>query len=166
MSKKTRSDNNRVIDQIDAVTGEVLEGTMVFVPERKKSPFGQDWFAMAQKAMDFLAANRKLIGEEGFAVFCKVASRLDFENYIQVSQAHLAREMGMRPANFSRAMKRLVELEIIIKGPKVGVSQTYRMNPSVGWKGSGKNHFNALQEAKRMGWAVIDNEQPQLPFDD
>jgi DNA-binding transcriptional ArsR family regulator len=165
--KKTKrtTDNRRVIGQHDAVTGEVLEGSMVFVPEKKKSAFGQDWFAMAQNALAFMAANRKIIGEEGFAVFCTIASRLDFENYIQINQAQLARELRMSAPSFSRAMKRLAELEIIVKGPKVGTSQTYRMNPSVGWKGSAKNHFTALQEAKAKGWAVIDNDQPELPLD-
>jgi DNA-binding transcriptional ArsR family regulator len=157
-------DNQRVIENIDATTGEVLEGTMVFVPAKKKSAFGRDWFAMAQGAMDFLAHNRSQLGEEGFAVFCKVVAKLDFENFIQISQAALAREIGMKPANFSRAMKRLVDLGIIMKGPKVGTSQTYRLNPSVGWKGSGKTHFTALQEAKKKGWKVIESE-PELPFE-
>lgn len=162
-----RTDNRRVVEQIDAVTGEVLEGAMVFVPEKKRSPFGRDWFAMAQSAFDFLAMHRKVIGEEGFAVFCKVASRLDYENFIQINQAGLARELGMRPSNFSRAMKRLIGLEIVVKGPKVGVSQTYRLNPSVGWKGSGRNHFSALEEARKRGLRVISNDdQPRLPFDD
>ena len=165
MDRTTRKrDNQRVIENIDAVTGEVLQGTMMFVPEKKKSAFGKDWFAMAQDALSFLASNRKVLGEEGFAVFCAVASRLDFENFIQISQVQLARELGMSASNFSRAMKRLATLEIIVKGPKVGVSQTYRMNPSVGWKGSARNHFSALQEAKKMGWKVIENE-PELPFE-
>ena len=165
MERTTRQrDNQRVIESIDAVTGEVLQGTMMFVPEKKKSAFGQDWFAMAQNAMAFLAANRKILGEEGFAVFCTIASKLDFENFIQISQVQLAGELGMSPSNFSRAMKRLAALEIIVKGPKVGVSQTYRMNPSVGWKGSAKNHFSALQEAKAKGWKVIENDEPELPF--
>ena len=165
MDRTTRKrDNQRVIENIDAVTGEVLQGTMMFVPEKKKSAFGKDWFAMAQDALSFLASNRKVLGEEGFAVFCAVASRLDFENFIQISQVQLARELGMSAPNFSRAMKRLAALEIIVKGTKVGVSQTYRMNPSVGWKGSARNHFSALQEAKKMGWKVIENE-PELPFE-
>lgn len=165
MDRTTRaSDNRRVIEQFDAVTGEVLEGSMVFVPDKKKSAFGRDWFAMAQSALAFLAENRGVLGEEGFAVFCTIASKLDFENYIQINQAMLARQIGMKPANFSRAMKRLIALEIIIRGPKVGVSQTYRMNPSVGWKGSAKNHFDALTEARKKGWRVIRNEQPELPF--
>lgn len=165
MTRTTRrADNQRVIESIDAVTGEVLQGSMMFVPEKKKSAFGKDWFAMGQEALGFLAGHRSVLGEEGLAVFCKVASKLDFENFIQISQAQLARELGMSPSNFSRAMKRLASLDIIVKGPKVGVSQTYRMNPTVGWKGSAKKHFSALQEAKAKGWAIIENDQPELPL--
>ena len=33
-----------------------------------------------------------------------------------------------------------------LEGPKIGVSRSYRLNPNYGWKGSGKNHKQALKE--------------------
>ena len=63
------------LETVDPETGEVLKGAFVFIPEKHKSPFGRDWFAVAQDALTFLAKNRKTLGEEGFAVFspCRAA---------------------------------------------------------------------------------------------
>lgn len=151
----------RRIEQIDANTGEILEGVMVFVPKPRRSAFGREWFAMHQAALQYLAKQRRVLGEEGFAVFCAMAGRLDFENFIQVSQAELARELGMHRSSFSQAVTKLVAMGALIKGPRVGRAQTYRLNPTLGWKGSAKSHFGAMQEARAKGWRVFDNEQDQ-----
>ena len=47
------------LETVDPETGEVLKGAFVFIPEKHKSPFGRDWFAVAQDALTFLAKNRK-----------------------------------------------------------------------------------------------------------
>ena len=156
----------RNIESVDKDTGEVLQGSFVYVPEKKKSPFGRDWFAVAQSAMMFLAKNRKMLGEEGFAVFCALAGRLDFENYILVNQAEIGREMGMDRANVNKSIKRLETLGILTRGPKSGTSPTFKLNPQVGWKGQAKKHFSALQQAKIKGWKLVssDKEQPELPL--
>lgn len=143
------------LQALDPNTGEVLKGAMVFVPEQRKSPFGKDWFAVAQSALNFLAQNRKYLGEEGFAVFCALASKLDFQNYILINQSEMARDMGMDRGNLNKAIKRLETLGILIRGPKSGISPTFRLNPNVGWKGKGKAHFGALQEARANGWKLI-----------
>ena len=94
------------IETVDPETGEVLKGVFAFIPDRYRSPFGKDFFVMAQEALAYLAQNRRHLGEEGLAVFCCLASRLDFENFILINQAEAARELGMLPPNFSRAVKR------------------------------------------------------------
>lgn len=158
-------DKSRTVETVDPSTGEVLNGVFAFIPEARKSPFGKDWFAVAQDALNFLAQNRRSLGEEGFAVFCALASRLDFENYILVNQAEIARAMKMDRGNVNKAIKRLEALGILIRGPKSGVSPTFMMNPKVGWKGKTRNHFNALQQARAKGWNLIEGgEQPELPF--
>ncbi len=81
-------------------------------------------------------------------MFCAMAGRLDFENFILIAQSDMARDLGMKPSNFSRAVKRLEELGIITRGPKSGRSPTFRLNPHVGWKGKAKEHFGALQKAR------------------
>ena len=151
----------RTVETVDPSTGEVLKGVFAFVPEKHKSPFGKDWFAVAQDALNFLAQNRRYLGEEGFAVFCALASRLDFENYILVNQAEVARSMEMDRGNVNKAIKRLEELGILTRGPKSGVSPTFMLNPKVGWKGKARSHFNALQLAHKQGWQLIDGGKEQ-----
>lgn len=150
------------VETIDPSTGEVLKGVFAFIPEKHRSPFGKDWFAVAQDALTYLAKNRKTLGEEGFAVFCALAGKLDFENYILVNQAEIARDMAMDRANVNKAIKRLEALGILTRGPKSGVSPTFRLNPQVGWKGKSKMHFGALQEARKRGWNLINGGEQQL----
>ena len=127
---------------------------------------------MGQDAMQFLADNSKVLGEEGFKVLMALGSRLDLENWMLISQAEFAREIGLRPQNLNRAMTKLEALGIIERGPKSGRSPTFRMNPQMAWKGSAKNHFTALQQAQSKGWGLVeggkdlepDPNQMDLPF--
>ena len=154
------------IETVDPETGEVLKGVFAFIPDRYRSPFGKDFFVMAQEALAYLAQNRRHLGEEGLAVFCCLASRLDFENFILINQAEAARELGMLPPNFSRAVKRLETLGILSKGPKTGKSATWRLNPQVAWKGTGKKHFGALREAQKRGWKLINGGELEQAQDE
>ena len=65
---------------------------------------------------------------------------------IQVSQADIARELDMHRQHVQRSIKRLIQLGIILEGVKIGISRSYRLNPSFGWKGSAKGHREALHE--------------------
>lgn len=145
----------RAGEAYDLGTGEVSEGKLVWIPDRPKSQFGGDFFLMTIDALSWLADHRKLIGEEGFAVFGKAVKRLDFENYIQLSQAEIAKELDMQPSNVSRAMKRLISIGIIGEGPKVGRSKTYRLHPEAAWRGKPKAHHAAREQARAMGWKLI-----------
>ena len=78
--------------------------------------------------------------------------RLDFENFIQLSQTEIAEALGMRQSNVSRAIKTLTDKQIILEGPKVGRSKCYRLNPHYGWKGKVTN----LQEARRSHLSSIE----------
>ena len=62
------------------------------------------------------------------------------KNLIQVSQADIARELDMHRQHVQRSIKRLIQLGIILEGVKIGISRSYRLNPSFGWKGSAKGH--------------------------
>lgn len=161
---KAGEGKGRTIETVDPSTGELLKGVFAFIPDKHRSPFGKDWFAMAQDAMAFLARNRKQLGEEGFAVFFFLASRLDFQNFILVNQAEVGRELGMHRSNVNKAIQKLKGMGVLTEGPKSGVSPTFRLNPVVGWKGKAKEHFGALREAQKRGWTLIDNDQLPLPL--
>ncbi len=64
---------------------------------------------------------------------------LDFENWVQLSSTEIAKELQIHRQHISRAMKVLEEKEIILRGPKIGRSYAFMLNPEFGWKGKVKN---------------------------
>lgn len=138
----------RKVTQIDLETGEDLGGFVAVVRPKQKSAF-QRHFTMNQAALELLA--KTLTGEQ-FKVLMMLLASLDYENFIQVAQADIAEKLEMQKTNISRSVKRLINLGVIIEGPKIGKSKSYRLNPHFGWKGSVSNHKKALKH----GLSVID----------
>ena len=85
---------------------------------------------MAQNGAEILAQSD--LGANDFKVLMKLLSVLDYENLIQVSQADIARELDMHRQHVQRSIKRLIQLGIILEGVKIGISRSYRLNPSFG----------------------------------
>ena len=96
-------------------------------------------------------ASRKDVTGEVLRVFLYLNARLDFENIIQVPQTEIAERLGLQPQNVHRSIKRLEELGIIIRGPKVGRSSSWRLNPQAGWKGKVVD----LREAQRQQLEIV-----------
>ena len=84
---------------------------------------------MAQNGAEILAQSD--LGANDFKVLMKLLSVLDYENLIQVSQADIARELDMHRQHVQRSIKRLIQLGIILEGVKIGISRSYRLNPSL-----------------------------------
>lgn len=133
--------------QVDTSTGEEINGFVAVIRPKEKSSF-QRHFTMNQDTL-LLIANK--LNHEQTRVCLALLAHLDYENYIQVSQIDVATSLNMQKSNVSRAVKALVEKEVILEGPKVGKSKTYRLNPNFGWKGTVSNHKKAL----RNGLSVI-----------
>ena len=60
----------------------------------------------------------------------------------------------MHRQHVQRSIKRLIQLGIILEGVKIGISRSYRLNPSFGWKGSAKGHRGGSARALE-GYQVI-----------
>jgi DNA-binding MarR family transcriptional regulator len=127
---------NKHIEQIDRETGEVMQGCMVYIPYRPKMK--ERWFMAFQDTFEELAKDPELTLEPK-NVLLYLFSKLDFENFIQLSQVDIGEGLGMHKQHVSRAMKLLTDKQIILEGPKVGRSKCYRLNPHYGWKGKVKN---------------------------
>ena len=67
------------------------------------------------------------------------------DNLIAINQSELATALGINRSHFSRAIKKLLAEGIIIEGAKLGQHKSYRLNAYYGWKGSTKNHNQALK---------------------
>jgi hypothetical protein len=135
----------RRLQQIDAETGEVLQGgTLVFFPQRPRIKEG--WLMAFQSGFLKLAQDKSLTQQQ-WRVFAFLIGKLDFENYIHLSQAEIARGLRMKPSNVSAAVAALVEKAIITRGPRVGRVATLRLTPNLGWKG----RVRSLEEQRSKG---------------
>jgi len=136
---------------VDLETGEIQEGAMVWIGI-KRSPYGSRWYMSSQDAAIELAKD-PIIGKsaEAMRVLWYMVGRLDFENFIQVPQTEIAEELGMHKQHVNRAVKILIDRGVLLRGPKVGRSSSWRLNPHFGWKGKVKN----LNEARRKHLSVV-----------
>jgi hypothetical protein len=154
------------IGQVDLATGELLENATlaVFFPKRRNG-FTEGWIAMAQDALMKLALAP--IGDQARRVLLALLSMLDFENYLSVHQADLARKLGMKRPNVSRAIARLVEEGVLLPGPRIANRATHTLNPRYGWKGSARNHQDALSARMRArGLSVVGEGAASAPEGD
>jgi len=157
--------SNRRMLQFDPETGEEFDGFIAYVAPKKRNGFCQGRFlTMNQDATRILALSE--LGGDDLKVFLYLTSMVDFENLLVVNQADVARAMGKRYQNINRSIKRLVAMAVLLEGPRIGTSRSYRFNPEFGWKGTAKNHVTALKDerSKRMKAAgisgVIDGGKP------
>lgn len=104
-----------------------------FFVTRKRNNLGVNWVGVYQEFMRWIAV-QGLTGEQ-YNVLMYMMSKLDFDNYLRITQKNVSEALGIRKENVSRSVKKLVELEILAVGPKVGTSKTYRLNPRMAHKG-------------------------------
>lgn len=153
---------NQKIGQINLETGEIIEGYIAVLQPKRRNGFAKGWYAMSQEGTIALLEammNGKLQMRD-MQVLYYMLSILDLENLIQVSQTEIARVLGMQRQNINRSIKRLINLGVLLEGPRIGRSRSYRLNPSYGWKGSGESHQKALRNRMReAGISVIEGSQ-------
>lgn len=138
---------------VDLNTGELQEGALVWVG-LKRSPYGSRWYMSNQDAAIELSKDPVISkSAETMRVFLYLVGRLDFENYIQVPQAEIAQELGMHKQGVYRAIKNLLQRGVIIQGPKVAQSYSWRLNDHYGWKGKVRH----LKDAQTKRLKLISN---------
>ncbi len=150
----------REIASIDQNTGEILEGVVVYCGV-KQNPYSTGWIMNSQEALELLASDRDLT-KESLRVLMFLMARLDFENWIQVTQKEISEKLNIKKPNISKAVSLLEEKGIILRGPKVGRSYAFRLNPYFGWKGKVKN-LNDYRNKEHDQWTKeqIKNSKPQ-----
>ena len=101
-----------------------------------------------RQALELLATDKDLTGEN-YRVLLLLLSRLDFENWIQVTQSEISKKLNMKKQNVSRAMLTLEEKQIVFRGPKIGRTYSFRLNPDYGWKGKVANLNDYRRKAEK-----------------
>lgn len=121
----------------DKDTGEVLEnGTFIYIPHKVK--IKERWFMGFQEAFISLAKDKEIKGNDR-RVLDYLFGQLNFENYIALMQKEIGESLGIKRPHVSASIKILVRKKIILKGPKLGCSHSYRLNHFYAWKGSVKS---------------------------
>jgi DNA-binding transcriptional ArsR family regulator len=151
-----------VLNVVDA-SGEVEQWML----SRIRRKFIKGGFFMAIQDGFVWLASLKLEGRTKDVLFY-VMGRLEFENYINLSQKDIAEALGMQKQNVSSAMKELEEHGIIHKGSKVGQSWTYRLDPNLGYKGRAKNlkkYQETIDRARSRvkGFDIIEGKKDKKP---
>jgi hypothetical protein len=137
----------RELRQVDAATGEVVEGKQVLIPPKHR--LSGDFIMAMQEGFLRLAGDEELTRQD-FRVLLSYMGNLDFENFIQVKQQYIADSLGIKRQRVCESTKKLVEKGILIKGPKVGKHITYRLNAFYGWKGKAdKKYWETCEEHLR-----------------
>ena len=140
---------NVEIQAYDKNTGEILEGVPVLCGV-KRNPYSKGWVMNSQEALEIIAQDKEITGRVHRILWLLVAN-LDFENWIQLSQREICRKLDMQKQDVSSAIKLLEKKEIIIRGPKVGRSYSFRLNPMLGWKGDVRN-LNDYRKQRENEW--------------
>jgi len=131
------------LGQVDLDTGEMIEeGFIAYIAPKRQNGFGR-WIAMGQDMMEVVAKS-SLTGND-LKVLMLLLSRLDYENLLVINQSELAESIGIARQHFGRSMTKLTNEGILLKGPKIGVSRSFRLNPTYGWKGTASNHKKAVK---------------------
>lgn len=90
------------------------------------------WFPFFQKGAVYLAQN--LRGEE-LRVLFYMMSKMDYGNYIRVTNKNICNNLQMNHGNVTRAIRKLIKSNVIAVQEWYGISRIYRMNPNFMHKG-------------------------------
>lgn len=119
---------------MDLKTGD-YEPAITWVRQKWK---GESFFMGFQEAFAELA--KKRLGSEAKDVFLLILGQVDYNNQVLMPQVEMARQLGMKRQNVSRAVAVLIKEEVlIVEEPQLGRNRQLRLNDRYGWKGKLKN---------------------------
>ena len=113
------------------------------IPVKKKFPGEIEYISMFQHGLEYIA-RLKLTPTEN-AVLWILLSRLEYENWIRVSQKTVSEKLNLSQSQVSVAIKKLVKTGVLTKeeDPSDEGRTLYRLNLSLGWRGDTKEWFES-----------------------
>ena len=124
---------------VNPKTGKEYKG--LAVPMKKKFPEPIEYVSIFKHGLEHIAKLK--LTPTDYTVLITFLSRLEYENWIRVSQKTIAEKLNLTQPQVSKSVKKLVEEKIFLKeqDPSDEGRQLYRLNPSLGWKGEAKEWF-------------------------
>lgn len=142
----------------DTQTGQVYD--LVAVPRTESKVWNRGGFFMGVLAQFDEIANADW-PEGDYRVFVKLMGRLDWENYLHLDVSELANEMGRSRQSVSSAISRFIQRGILHRGPRVGRSYTYRLDPGTAWRGKPEGRARVEREIAERNWTVHEGGKTQ-----
>jgi len=142
----------------------------LFTPNKKDYGDAGGWIIMWQESAMKLAADKRL-NLTDHRVMAVLNAKLDFQNWIRISNKDIGDLLGVARPNISVSMKKLTEMGVLILGPSVKNVRTFRLNPAFAWRGTIQQGATERRKALKVlqGGKVEETqnevvEQPTLPF--
>lgn len=141
--------SRQIIRNVDALTGELVDGTLVMVPAKRRNGFVEGWCAVGDSA--FVDVSRLELPGQALRVLMAIIGTIGWGNQVVATQVALAQTMGLLPQNVNRAFRQLVDAGLLREmdvdnGPNLPPTRAFFLNPHLAWKGEAKAHRQALNE--------------------
>lgn len=136
------------------VKDDELEEEDIFLvkPKKKNHTEGLGGWTLAWQEESMNIGTNKSLKLTDHKVLRILEAKLDFENWIRISQQEIAEILGIAQPNICVSMKKLIEHGMVIPGPSVKKIKTFKLSPSIAWKGT------MQQGAKERRKALTDLE--------
>lgn len=134
---------------------------VLIYPTRERKTYDEKWLILWQEQSEIgvsvveQAKMERPLTQTEYRVRDYLLGTIGIGNYVYVNQAEVGRDLRLARSNVSVAIKRLIELQIIIQGPKAGRSNTYMINPACCYFGRIENGIKARRKAIQTGKAKI-----------
>lgn len=120
--------------KLNKFAAEIREGKKVVVAvDNNRLPRNLHYFRGWQLGFEYLSQNKNLTTVD-YKLLMLLLSRLDFDNYIQLTQADMSALLGMQRSQVTRSIKKLINNDIIVKVQK-GRNNYYCLNHELAYKG-------------------------------
>ena len=137
--------------------------TVYFVPPKNKK-YPARWLLLWQDPSDIgvsmveQAMMDKPLTQTEYRVRDYLMGTIGIGNCVYVNQAAVARDLRLHRHKVCEAIRRLVELGILLKGPKSGRSNTYTVSPAFCFAGSLRSGIEKRQKE------IQDSKARVIPF--
>lgn len=146
---------------VNKKTGEVKDGYFIYVAHPKAKIRNERWIMTFQDSLITIAKDKEFTSSAKTVLFFLMGN-LEFENYILIKQVDIARELELDKSDVSKAMKFLINKEIILKVKDRSITG-YKLNPNYGWKGTVEKRTEAqtkMEESKIIDFPIA-REAPE-----
>ncbi len=142
----------RILTVVNQETGEVEARVNL------RNRFEQgSWFVFFQKSAAYLAQN---LSYNEMRVLLYMLSKVDYGNYIRVTNKNISNNLNMDRRNVSGALRSLLEKNVLAVQEIYGISRVFRVNPTFLHKG--KDIYQTHKEYKELKEDELSEEEENM----